>query len=189
MNEIEKRKTVKEIKINFRLIIYSFIIGVFSYPLLALYEGGFKAIYLNNNYDNIIKIGLSNTEKLKEFSNEVISLGYKNNTLQHEVYYADWRNLEDFDPIRDSLLESFKKSYLVFGEVYQVSTASNSSTITIYSYSYTLTLRNTIDKLFGQFGIIRSIWIFLISSLSIILFRYLFIFTKKTIKWINKYSE
>lgn len=189
MNEIEKRKIAKEIKINIRIIIFSFMIGIISYPLLALYDGGFKAIYLNNNYDKIINIGLINREKLNEFSHEVISLGYKNNTLRHDIYYSDWSNLENFDPIRDSLLERFKKSFLVFGEVYEVSTATNSSRIIIYLYSYNLTLRNTIDKIFGQFGIIRSIWIFLISSLGIISFRYIFIFTKKTIIWINKYSE
>jgi len=183
MDEIKKVKVAKEIVLNIKVIIVSLLLAIISFPLLALYDGGYKACNLRDNYVNSI---LDN-EKLKTYKHDVISLGYENNTLQSRVYYDDFKNIKRTD--LDSPFFNFDKAYLVLGEVYRVSTSSNSSTITIYLYTYIETLNCTIEKIFGKYGIMRSVYIFFILSFISISFRYLFIFSKRSILWVKKYSK
>ncbi|MEI8204661.1 MAG: hypothetical protein WCH34_16705 [Bacteroidota bacterium] len=192
MNESKKIKIAKEIKFNCKIIIYSFIIGIISYPLLAFYDGGFKAITMRNSR---MESGIAPTEasyslfkeKLKVFSENVYILGDKNNTLQKRMAYENWNGFEHNSS--DSIFKKISKQYLLFGTVYQVSMGGENPNIGVLYYDNYGTLTNTIEKIFGRFGILRSFWIFLVSSIIIISVRYLFIFTRKTIKWINRYSQ
>ena len=192
MNESKKIKIAKEIKINYRIIIYSVIIGIISYPLLALNDGGFKAISLRNNgvKTDVIPSETSYShfrEKCKEFSDDVFILGDKNNTLEKRMTYAEWRFYDNI--LFDSIYKKIGEDYLVLGTVYNISIGGDNPNIGVYYYANYETLSNTIEKIFGRFGIVRSLWIFFFFSTGIISIRYLYIFTKQTIKWVKKYSQ
>jgi len=184
MEHRNKVKIAKEIRVNFKILTLSLILGIISYLTLAIYDGGFRAWYLHENQLNIIiKNDTIDEHGLDKFSNEAYKLGKKNNTLVSKTYYSDSTYL---DPLRvESRLEKAQKAFKYFGYVYECGWDLSFNKTRVVLYSNIETLKNTKEKVFGRYGITRSICIFLIILLSVIIVRYLYFF----VKWVYKYSK
>lgn len=188
MEEESKIKLAKNIKLNFKLLMISLLIGIVSYPIIGFLNGGFKAISLQKDFETICK---TENQKCEKVLREISSLGSKYET---EEYYTSKLPITKMDKILGGgeadgkkLWKRYESMYYASSEIKQLDRFDDFVSLKMVSYNKTLI--NTKNRSFGKPAIFDALTIFFVLSFITIIGRYILIAIRKATNWTNKYSS